>query len=517
LTAASNELRQFGADGLTDTDRRIILDAIARYPEIERVTLFGSRAMGTFGQGSDIDLALEGGHLQRATLARLAAELEESDLPYKVDLLLRNEHLDTAVEEHIQRHGYPFGWRRSTWGDEISLEYGKGLRGYSDAKGPVRVFGTSGPVGWTDTALAEGPGVILGRKGAYRGIHYSSEPFFVIDTAYYAVPKTNLNMRWLYYAMIYHELGKIDDGSPIPSTTRAAVYPRELVVPPSEQQDAIVDVLGTLDDKIEQNRRTSRALERLARAIFRAWFVDFEPVDAKAAGATSFPSMPQDVFDALPTTFTPSELGPIPEGWSVGVVADLIALSKTQVKPQNFAEELFEHFSLPAYDNGLSPSSELGHTIKSNKFLVVSDSILISKLNPRIPRVWLPCTANQHRQIASTEFIVCAPKIGSDRSYVYCLFLQPEFRDEFAQVASGTSTSHQRVRPDDFLSAQVVLPPDVTRKMFSSVVTPLFAHVEKMRAELLKLAEVRGYLLPKLLSGEVRVGNADDVLAEVSA
>ena len=67
-------------------------------------------------------------------------------------------------------------WRHTTWGDEISLEYGKGLRDYAEAKGPVRVFGTNGPVGWTDVALVEGPGIILGRKGAYRGVHYSRDP-----------------------------------------------------------------------------------------------------------------------------------------------------------------------------------------------------------------------------------------------------------------------------------------------------------------------------------------------------
>jgi type I restriction enzyme, S subunit len=65
-------------------------------------------------------------------------------------------------------------WRPSTWGEEISLEYGKGLRGYADGTGPVRVFGTNGPVGWTDLPLVNGPGVILGRKGAYRGVHYSA-------------------------------------------------------------------------------------------------------------------------------------------------------------------------------------------------------------------------------------------------------------------------------------------------------------------------------------------------------
>lgn len=124
-------------------------------------------------------------------------------------------------------------WRQTTWGDEITLEYGKAIRGYKDAEGSYRVFGTNGPVGWTNKPLATGPGVILGRKGAYRGVHYSQDPFFVIDTAYYVKPKSpDLNMRWLYYAIIDQELGKIDDGSPIPSTTRAAVYVQDFIVPP---------------------------------------------------------------------------------------------------------------------------------------------------------------------------------------------------------------------------------------------------------------------------------------------
>jgi len=121
-------------------------------------------------------------------------------------------------------------WRPSTWGDEISLEYGKALRGY-ESEGRYRVYGSNGPIGWTTEPLAQGPGVILGRKGAYRGVEFSRDPFFVIDTAYFVVPKTDLDMRWLYYAIKHDKLGEVDDGSPVPSTTRAAVYMLDLLVP----------------------------------------------------------------------------------------------------------------------------------------------------------------------------------------------------------------------------------------------------------------------------------------------
>ena len=152
-------------------------------------------------------------------------------------------------------------WRASTWGDEITLEYGKALRGYDATSGRVRVFGSNGPIGWTTEPLAPGPGVVLGRKGAYRGVQYSPDPFYVIDTAYYVVPKTEMDMRWLYYAIQYYKLGEINDGSPIPSTTRSAVYVQDLAVPPLNEQRRIADILGTLDDKIALNRQMNETLQ----------------------------------------------------------------------------------------------------------------------------------------------------------------------------------------------------------------------------------------------------------------
>src|SRR5437870_1426301 len=165
-------------------------------------------------------------------------------------------------------------WRHSTWGEEISLEYGKSLRDYNSGIGKFRVFGSNGPIGWTSEPLTPGPGVILGRKGAYRGVEFSRDPFFVIDTAYYVVPKTDLDMRWLYYAIKHHKLGEIDDGSPIPSTTRAAVYVRELQVPLVPEQRAIASVLGSLDDKIELNRRMNETVEALAQTWFKSRLLD---------------------------------------------------------------------------------------------------------------------------------------------------------------------------------------------------------------------------------------------------
>ena len=97
-------------------------------------------------------------------------------------------------------------WKDKLWGDLATLEYGKSLRGYEDFDGEFRVFGTNGPIGWAAKPIYEKPSVIVGRKGAYRGIHYSPKPFFVIDTAFYLKPKVDFDIRWAYYELLTHDI-----------------------------------------------------------------------------------------------------------------------------------------------------------------------------------------------------------------------------------------------------------------------------------------------------------------------
>ena len=315
--------------------------------------------------------------------------------------------------------------------------------------------------------------------------------------------------RFLFYRLrasdYRHHILATASGSTVRHTSPGRIRGFETTLPAITEQRTIAGVLGALDDKIEQNRRTARALERLARAIFRAWFVDFEPVKAKAAGATSFPSMPQTIFDAIPTRFVDSEMGPVPEGWEVDGTPSIATLSKVQVNPREHASEIFDHFSIPAFDAGVRAVVEFGEAIKSNKFLVTEGCVLLSKLNPRIARIWLPPSPRGRRQIASTEFLVFVPKSVFDRHYLYCQFQQSSFREELARSASGTSNSHQRVRPDDVLHKTVIVPPSLVRKGFADIADPLFALSAANHAESAMLAEVRDYLLPRLFSGQVRM------------
>src|SRR5690606_3207369 len=135
------------------------------------------------------------------------------------------------------------------------------------------------------------------------------------------------------------------------------------------------------------------------------------------------------------------------------------------------------HFSIPAFDEGKRPKADLGESVKSTKFVVQDGSVLLSKLNPRIPRVWLPSIRTDHRAVCSTEFLVTLPQAGISKEFLYCLLASEAFSSIFETLVTGTSGSHQRVKPDNLLAMDVILPDRSVVRQFTNYVTPLLAKI----------------------------------------
>lgn len=146
--------------------------------------------------------------------------------------------------DHKAEGVVPTGWNLMRWGDIAALKYGKSLRDYRESSGKYRVFGTNGPIGFHDEALCNSAGIVIGRKGAYRGVHYSPAPFFVIDTAFYLKPKAALDLKWAYYELLRFDINRMDSGSAIPSTSRDDFYGIPVIVPPTEILDAFGKIVG---------------------------------------------------------------------------------------------------------------------------------------------------------------------------------------------------------------------------------------------------------------------------------
>ena len=294
----------------------------------------------------------------------------------------------------------------------------------------------------------------------------------------------------------------------MPSLNQSILGLVPLPIPPLSVQREIASVLGSFDDKIELNRQMNETLEAMARALFKSWFVDFDPVRAKAGGRQPW-GMDAETVALFPSEFEESELGEIPKGWRVGRLSDIATAQRAALNPMEFPDEEFDHFSLPAFDDGRTPSREYGKAIKSNKLVVPSGSVLFSKLNPHIPRVWLTDTQRGHRSVASTEFVVLQCKSPFDRSYVYSLLAAPAFLAEAGSLVTGTTGSHQRIPPDSLLSLAVVLPDAGVSGRFGALAGPLLKCTVYNLRQSGTLAELRDTLLPKLLSGEVRVREAE--------
>lgn len=497
------------------------------------VHAFGSRVTWTANDHSDLDLAVIGREpIDREIIAELRMAFEESDLPIRVDIMdwagavddLRQMiQADTVVLRAPRVHdGTPApapgpprlapnmgalpGWRETTWGAEVTLRYGKRLSDYGKDAGTVPVFGSNGAIGWTDAALVPGPGVVLGRKGANRGVQYSRDPFFVIDTAYFVESKRQNNMRWLYYAIKHYRLGEIDDGSPVPSTTRAAVYPRHLAVPPLAEQRAIANILGTLDDRIELNRQINKTLEAMARALFESWFVDFDPVHAKMDGRDT--GLPPEIAALFPDCLVDSMLGEIPDGWNAGTLADIADLNPESWGRRNTPRSIrYVDLGSVKWGTVADPQTYSWERAPTRARRVLrSGDTIVGTVRPRNGS-WalIDCGG----LTGSTGFAVMRPKTQRDRGYLWCAATSPDALEHLGHVADGAA--YPAVRPVVVAQTAAVMPPDKVRWMFSSVAAPLLSQQAMIQRQSRLLSAVRDTLLPALMSGNIV---AQDILSE---
>jgi type I restriction enzyme S subunit len=321
--------------------------------------------------------------------------------------------------------------------------------------------------------------------------------------------KADLDQRFLFYLLKQPDFQTYIVGTAQGSASQASItlndiFGFEFQRPPLAEQKAIAAVLGALDDKIELNRRMNATLEAMARALFQSWFVDFDPVrrNKEEGGRT------KDEISALfPDSFQESPLGLIPKGWAVGRVAHVSDFSRSSINPGDFPDETFDHYSLPAFDEGRTPKAELGSAIMSNKLVVTRNSVLLSKLNPHIPRIWLPDLHATRRSVCSTEFIVASMRPGYSREFLFSLFTSAAFASTYGTLVTGTTGSHQRIRPESVLEIKTVIPPPKMVEAFTTIAKPMFDQINRNIDQSHTLATLRDTLLPKLLSGELSVAD----------
>lgn len=279
----------------------------------------------------------------------------------------------------------------------------------------------------------------------------------------------------LFSSHVEQQIEAMLTGSNYPSINSGDVKELQIPCPPLPEQQAIATALSDVDDLIAK----LEALITKKRNIKEA---------------------------AMQQLLTGKQRLPGFSGkWEVKRLGDFVDLYRENVVPASLPKQTFVHFSLPAYDAGKTPTIELGSEIRSNKFRVPQDAVLVSKLNPRIPRIWAPPHIPAY-SIASTEFLVLVPKETVSRSFLYVVCSSSSFGEKMELLVTGTTGSHQRINPHDALNITVSVPKDVgEQSAIATVLLDMDAEIAALEARLEKTRALKQGMMQVLLTGRIRL------------
>ena len=622
-------------DGLKDAHRSAIVDVLRANGRVGRAVLFGSRAMETFTQGSDVDIALFGEALTTADQARLAAAMAELTVPQRVDLLLYNQIEDAALRAHVRRDGIEL-YRRQENASAIRLDvpethrrtlvsllrqhlpdvevwaYGSRINGRghdgSDLdlalRGPgleeipsgrladfeealrgstipflveardwtrlpkrfqreierehVVLVGRTRCVAndWQATTLGEHvtliretvhpseAGVVpyiglehIGEGTLFLHSHGTAEevtsakslfrrgdilfgklrPYFrkVIQAPFDGVcstdiwvfrPRDGVDQKFLKYLLAQNRFCEFvtagSTGTRMPRADWAHARDFQFHLPLLSEQRAIAHILGTLDDRIELNRRMNETQEVMAHALFKSWFVDFDPVRARMEGHDT--GLPQDIADLFPDRLVQSELGEIPEGWTLGTLGDIATSPRMGIDPTRVASDMpyigLEH--MPRKSVALMDWGNAG-SVSSNKCAFENPDVLFGKLRPYFHKVGIAPV----KGVCSTDIVVLRARMPRWSAFVLACVSSSAFVSHASQASTGTKmprtnwrtmSEYELCRPDDTIAAT-----------FQHIVSPMVDRIVTNVHASRTLAALRDALLPKLISGEIRLRTAE--------
>jgi type I restriction enzyme S subunit len=298
-------------------------------------------------------------------------------------------------------------------------------------------------------------------------------------------------------------------GATMPNLNTGILSACPFIAPPLEEQRAIAHILATLDDKIELNRRMNETLEAIVRALFQSWFVDFDPVRAKAEGR--HPELPQRLADLFPDSFEDSELGEIPRGWTAGRLSEVSTLNPESWTSKSRPESI--HYvdlantkwgridAVATYSNGDAPS-------RAQRILRPGDTIM-GTVRPGNGSYAL---VTSEGLTGSTGFAVLRPKAEHYTALVYLAATSQQNIDRLSHLAHGGA--YPAVRPDVVSATTLPIADERMVQSFSAIAGPVLAKIAANEAESSTLATLRNTLLPKLISGELRIHDAERFMAE---
>ena len=375
-------------------------------------------------------------------------------------------------------------WREFKLGDVVQLNYGKGLPERIRKPGTVPVFSSAGLTGWHDVPLVNCEGIIVGRKGTIGTVYYINKPFFCIDTAYYIEPdKSKYDIKYLYYLLITMGLSELNEDSAVPGLNRDTAYSQDITLPPLPEQRAIAGVLSSFDNKIDLLHRQNKTLEGMAEALWRKMFVDGMDAGWEILKLGDIANV-QNCF-----AFKSSEYVSFAEGYlevlKMGHIqpgGGLRTAPKTDFVPR---EDRLTKYILSKGDIVMAMTDMKDNVvILGNPAMIDIDDKYV--LNQRVARIYLK---------ANDKLI--------DSHLLYVQLKDPEF---IAILQSKANSGVQvNLSTESIKDCDILIPPiDVQREKGATIIKA-YLKQENNNYQIRTLSRLRDTLLPKLMSGEVRV------------
>ncbi len=299
--------------------------------------------------------------------------------------------------------------------------------------------------------------------------------------------KENIDQKFLFYLMAsqdfidYSYRGSTGTRMPRAQWDFLGMY--ELKIPDFEEQKEISSILYLMDEKIRKLRRINKILLEIGNLIFKNSCKNFR----------------------IKSKFEEKDKTHFPKDWNIFQMSQIVKQVKIGIDPQKFPDDVFAHYSIPSFDKNMHPTMELGKEILSTKNLIPSECILISKINPKFSRIWFPIFNYEHKSLSSTEFLCLTIKDHMSLSFLYFLLNSENFYNVFTLLVTGTTGSHQRIKPENFFDLELLLPDSHVVDEFTKLIQPVLELLKNNIHQIFILEQLRDNLLPKIIFGEIRL------------
>lgn len=379
-------------------------------------------------------------------------------------------------------------YKLCTLGELVKIKYGKNQKKVQSEDGTIPIYGTGGLMGYATDALYDKPSVLIGRKGTINKVHYVDHPFWTVDTLFYTEVNEKLVIpKYLYYLMSLLDLDSYNEGTTIPSLRTETLNRLKFDIPGLDYQGKVLSVLEPIDKKIKLNEEVNKNLEEQAQAIFKSWFVDFEPFGGIQPSEMQFIPL-QELCKVVTKGTTPTTLGKSFTSTGINFIKAESILDNHSIDSSKFAfidEEtnaLLKRSVIKANDIVFTIAGTLG------RFAMVDNSVL-------------PANTNQAVAIIRPDETKVTP------AYLYSFFIgnwHNEYYSKRIQQAVQANLSLTTIK-----SLPIAVLKNTTMNNYDKLVSPLFALMKSNEEENRRLSKLRDTLLPRLMSGELDVSNLD--------